>query len=339
MIKTCLIGAGRMGRDHAKHIQSSPDATLYSVVDPNKEVAETVAFPYEAKVFSDPANALSDPKVDAVVIASNTATHADLIILAAKAGKPIFCEKPIDLTLERTDSCLEVVERLRVPLLIGFNRRFDPSFQHLKAKLEAGVLGTLEQLSISSRDLALPSLDYLKTSGGMFRDMTIHDFDMARWLLQDEPVEIYATGSCLIEPELSRFGDVDTSMVVMKTAKGMLCHIFNTRRSVFGYDQRIEVSGEKGMLNAENLHPTTVVHSSELGIRKDCPHPSFPQRYQTAYQLEIDHFFRDVVKDGKKPLVSGEDARQALVIAEAAAKSYQTGAPISIAGPRVAISQ
>ncbi len=168
MINACLFGAGRMGVDHAKHISRSPDANLYCVADPNVEAAETLASQYGAKAYASAGEALGDPSVDAVVIASSTATHADLIIAAAKAGKPIFCEKPIDLTLERIDACLEVVERCRVPLLIGFNRRFDPSFQYLKSQLDANVLGQLEQISISSRDLALPSIDYLKTSGGMF---------------------------------------------------------------------------------------------------------------------------------------------------------------------------
>ncbi len=323
-----------MGADHAKHISRSPDANLYCVADPNIEAAETLASQYGATALASAGEALADPSVDAVVIASSTSTHADLIIAAAEAGKPIFCEKPIDLTLARIDACLDVVERCRVPLLIGFNRRFDPSFQHLKSELDAKVLGKLEQISISSRDLALPSIDYLKTSGGMFRDMTIHDFDMARWLLQDEPVEVYAAGSCLVDPSLAAFGDVDTSLAVLKTAKGALCQIFNSRRCVFGYDQRIEVSGEKGMLHANNLHPTTIEHSNELGIRKDCPHPSFPQRYQTAYQLEMDHFFTDVVKNGKKPWITGTDGRQALVIANAATESYQTGRPVSITEPK-----
>jgi len=330
MIKTCLIGAGRMGTDHAKHIHRSADGELYSVLDLNYEAAESLAKPYGAKAYFRVDDALEDSEIDAVVIASNTATHADLISAFAKVGKPIFCEKPIDLSLEKTDRCLADVEKYGVPLLIGFNRRFDPSFQHLNEQLRQQVIGPIEQISISSRDLDLPSVEYLKSSGGMFRDMTIHDFDIIRWMLQEEPVEVFATGSCLVDPSLKEFGDVDTSMVMMKTEKGTLCHIFNSRRCEFGYDQRIEVSGANGTLHAHNLHETTVVHSNKHGVSQSCPHPSFPQRYKDAYQLEMDHFFTDVVRNGEQPWITGADARQAMVIANAATESLETGKPVTI---------
>lgn len=330
MIRACLIGAGRMGRDHAKHIAYSQDAELYAVVDPNLKAAQDVANKYGAKAFSTAEEALKDPQVDAVVIVSNTDTHADLIILAAKAVKPIFCEKPIDLDIKRIDECLKVVEECGVPLFVGFNRRFDPSFQSLRERLDRKILGRVEQVMISSRDHALPEKRFLKTSGGLFRDMMIHDFDMARWLLGEDPVEVYATGSCLIDPSIDEFGDLDTAMVVMKTKSGTLCHINNSRRSVYGYDQRIEVFGENGMLRANNLQPTTVEHSTGEGIRTDNPHPSFPQRYQDAYRIEIDHFFTDIVKGGKKPYVTPEDGRKAILIADAAEKSYRTKQPIKL---------
>jgi len=332
MIKTCLIGAGRMGTDHASHIHRSADGKLYCVLDLNQEAAKALANQYGVKAYFRLEEALDDPQIDAVVIASNTATHAELISAFAKKGKSIFCEKPIDLSLEKTDQCLKDVDQYGVPLLIGFNRRFDPSFQHLHYQIKQQVIGPIEHISISSRDLALPSIDYLKSSGGMFRDMTIHDFDMTRWLLGEEPVEVYASGSCLIDPQLKEFGDVDTSMVCMRTEKGTLCHIYNSRRCEFGYDQRIEVSGAKGTLHAHNLHETTVVHSSKYGVNQGCPHPSFPQRYKDAYQLEMDHFFTDVIRRGEKPCISGADARQAMVIANAASESLVIGQPVKILG-------
>ncbi|NGX58082.1 MAG: Inositol 2-dehydrogenase [Chlamydiae bacterium] len=335
MIKACLIGAGRMGTDHAKHIHRSADGELYCVVDLNREAADTLAEQYGAKAYGKIEEAFDDSKIEAVVIVSNTATHADLISAFAKLKKPIFCEKPIDLTLEKTDECLAAVEEYGVPLLIGFNRRFDPSFQHLESQLRSQLIGNIEQITISSRDLDLPSVDYLQTSGGIFRDMTIHDFDMIRWMLRDEPVEVYATGSCLVDPSLKEFGDVDTAMIVMKTAKGTLCHIFNSRRCVFGYDQRIEVSGARGTLHAHNLHETTVVHSNQDGVKQGCPYPSFPQRYKDAYQLEMDHFFTDVVRKGEKPWITGKDGRQAMVIANAATESLETGKLVTIPEPQV----
>ena len=331
MINACLIGVGRMGQSHAKHIQKSPYASLYCVTDPNEELAKQVAEQFQCKSYATAEEALQDPNVDAVVIVSNTDTHAELIIAAAKAGKPIFCEKPIDLQLEKIDRCLEVVEREDVPLFVAFNRRFDPSFQSLYSRLRSGEIGNVEMVVITSRDNPFPDISYLKTSGGMFKDMTIHDFDMARWLLNEEPVEVYASGSCLIDPRIAEFDDVDTSMVTLKTASGVLCHINNSRRSVYGYDQRIEVFGSEGMLRANHLPPTIVEKSDSNGVQTDPPHPSFPERYQEAYQNEIDHFFRDVVRDHKPAYISGEDGRQAIVIAEAATESLQLGKPVTIA--------
>lgn len=330
MINACLIGAGRMGRDHAKHISLAKDAKLYAVVDPQIESAKEVASQYGAKAFSSAEEALKDPAIDTVVIASNTDTHTDLIKLSVKAGKPTFCEKPIDLDITRINECLDVIKKCGVPLFVGFNRRFDPSFQSLRKRLQNNAIGKVEQVTISSRDHALPEKKFLKTSGGLFRDMMIHDFDMARWLLREEPVEIYATGSCLIDPSIAEFGDLDTAMVILKTASGTLCHINNSRRSVYGYDQRIEVFGEKGMLRANNLAPTTIEYSTNEGVQTDNPHPSFPERYSEAYRMEMDHFFTDVVKEGNAPYASAEDGKIAIIIADAADESYRTGKPVKI---------
>lgn len=330
MINACLIGCGRMGRTHAAHIHFSPYANLYSVVDSVQENAEAVANQYGAKVCNSVEEALKDSKVDAVVIVTSTATHANLIMTAARAGKAIFCEKPIDLDLTRTDQCLDVVDEYQIPLFVAFNRRFDPSFRSLKDRIDQGLIGPIEMVSLSSRDAPFPDISYLRTSGGMFKDMTIHDFDMVRWLLKEEPVEVYATGSCLIDKRLEEFGDVDTAMITLKTESGAICHIDNSRRSAYGYDQRIEVFGPKGMLRAHNIAPTNVEYSNEIGVHSDNPHPSFPERYESAYNIEINRFFKDVIIDGKEPEVSGKDGRQAMVIAEAANRSLTEKRPVKI---------
>jgi len=328
MVNICIFGAGRMASDHAYNVSTSA-AKLYCVVDPKEETGRKMALQYACKYYSNPEEALADSNVDAVMIISSTETHADLIIQSAHAGKPIFCEKPIDLDLQRMDECLNVIEKTNVPFLLGFNRRFDPNFRMLHDNLRKGDLGKLEMLSIISRDNPLPSLDYIKTSGGLFKDMTIHDFDMARWLLGDDSYEVFATASCLIDPEIGNIGDVDSSLITLKTSKGVLCQISNSRRSVYGYDQRIEVFGEKGMIRAENSLPTTLEYFGEKGIKKDTPYPSFPQRYQLAYKEELRHFIEDVIK-GKKPYVSGEDGRGAFVLAEAAQESLKTRSVVNV---------
>ncbi len=339
MINVCLVGCGRMGQAHAKHIHQSPLANLYCVVDPIEKNAQKIAHETGAKVYPDFATALNDMSVDAVVIVSSTSTHADLICAAARAKKPIFCEKPIDLDLKRIDQCLSVVNESQVPLFVGFNRRFDLSFRTLHNNIREGKIGSLEFLIISSRDAPFPDLAYLKTSGGMFKDMAIHDFDMARWLLNEEPTEVYAQGSCLIDKRVGEFGDIDTAMIVLKTKSGRHCHINNSRRCVYGYDQRIEAYGSKGMLRAHNMTPTCLEFSNEEGIHTDIPHPSFPQRYNEAYRFELESFFNDVVKNKKSPEISGEDGRQALVIAEAANLSLEKGIPVKIPLPKEHISK
>ncbi|HEX2861289.1 MAG TPA: Gfo/Idh/MocA family oxidoreductase, partial [Lacunisphaera sp.] len=257
MITFAQFGAGRIGAVHASNLASSGATRLRYVVDVNASAAAALAAKYGASV-TDTATALSDPAVDAVLIASSTDTHADLAIAAARAGKAIFCEKPIDLSLRRVEACLAAVRKARVPMLVGFNRRFDPNFAALHARLRAGEIGAVEQVIISSRDPGLPPLAYLRVSGGQCRDMTIHDFDMARWLLGEEPVEVFALGSVLVDRAVASVPDTDSLMIVMKTASGKLCHINNSRRATYGYDQRIEVHGAKGRLMAGNRIVNTV---------------------------------------------------------------------------------
>ncbi|HEU4925365.1 MAG TPA: inositol 2-dehydrogenase [Burkholderiales bacterium] len=329
MINFALFGAGRIGRMHAENLAQRSDARLLYVVDTKPEAARALAEPLGARQAAAE-EAFSDPQVHAVLIASSTGSHADLSIAAARAGKAIFCEKPVDLTLPKVDLCIKEVRKARVPMFVGFNRRFDPSFRDLKKRLDAGVIGKLEQVIITNRDPGLPDLRFLASSGGLFLDFTIHDFDMARWLLGEEPVEIFAWGAVLVDPRVRTEGkDIDTAMLLLRTASGKMCHINNTRRAVYGYDQRIEVLGAKGMLRAANLAPTSVERFGAEAKCVDNPWPNFQTRYAAAYAAELSSFIRGV--EARKPVEVGpEDSRQVLVLAEAALKSSQTGRPVRL---------
>lgn len=328
MLRFAQFGAGRIGAIHAANLASTPDTQLLYIVDVNTDAARALAVKHGAQVAGVEA-ALADPRVDAVIIASSTDTHADLAIASARAGKAIFCEKPIDLSLKRVDACLAAVKKAKVPMFVGFNRRFDPSFAALHARIARGDIGAVEQVIISSRDPGLPPISYLKVSGGQFRDMTIHDFDMARWLLGEEPIELFAYGSCLVDPAVAKVGDTDSAMVVMKTASGKLCHINNSRRASYGYDQRLEVHGSKGRLMAGNRTATTVELADATAVSGDKPLFFFLERYAEAYRAELVAFVQAV--SNRQPLpVTAHDGRQAIVLAEAAVKSLQTGRPVKI---------
>ncbi len=329
MITFAQFGAGRIGAIHAANLAATDGARLRYVVDVNPKAAAALAERHGAKV-ADASAALADRQVDAVIIASSTDTHADLAIAAARAGKAIFCEKPIDLSLKRVDACLAVVRKAKAPMFVGFNRRFDPSFRALHERIAAGEIGKVEQVIISSRDPGLPPLEYLKVSGGQFRDMTIHDFDMARWLLGEEPVEVFASGSCLVDPAVGKLGDIDSAMVLMRTASGRLCHINNSRRATYGYDQRIEVHGSRGRLTAGNRVPTTVELANDKAVSVDKPLYFFLERYAEAYKAELAAFLDALKRKAPMP-VGAEDGRQALVLAEAALKSFKTGRPVELA--------
>ncbi|MBI4183963.1 MAG: inositol 2-dehydrogenase [Proteobacteria bacterium] len=328
MIGVCQLGAGRIGRIHAANLAAPPGARLHFVVDVNAEAARALADRHGARV-ADAETAVADAGVHAVLIASSTDTHADLIEAAARARKAIFCEKPIDLDLARVDRCLAQVWRAGVPMMVGFNRRFDPSFAALKARLAAGEVGRVELVQITSRDPAPPPPDYVEVSGGLFRDMTIHDFDMARWLLGEEPVEVFAAASALVDPAIAALGDVDTAAVTLRTRSGALAVITNSRRAVYGYDQRVEVLGAKGMVRAENRTPTTVETFTEAGVSRDKPLHFFLERYAESYRAELDHFIA-CVGDGKAPSVGPDDGRKALLIAEAAGQSLKSGRPVRV---------
>jgi myo-inositol 2-dehydrogenase / D-chiro-inositol 1-dehydrogenase len=329
MIRFLLIGAGRIGRIHAENIARSVRAALTLVADADANAAKDLAARWNARVVA-PDQALSQPDIDAVLIASSTDTHADWIERCAAAGKPVFCEKPLDLDIARATQCMRRAEAARIPLYLGFNRRYDPSFARLKREIASGAVGRLETLHITSRDPAPPPVEYIRRSGGLFRDMMIHDLDMARWLLGAEPVEVFARGSALVDPAIGAAGDVDTAMVMLRTADGRLCQIANSRRCSFGYDQRIEAFGAEGMVSAGNHTATSVTLAGKQGYTTEPALPFFLERYADAYRLELDDFINAL--DGKQvQLATGEDGRRALLLADAAQKSLTTGAAVQIA--------
>src|SRR5512134_1805073 len=323
MLEIAQFGAGRIGQIHASNIAALRDARLRYVVDVNAGAAQKLAARYRARVVAE-RDALADREVGAVLIASSTDSHARLAVAAAHAGKAIFCEKPIDLSLKKVDECLAEVKKAGVPMFVGFNRRFDPSFAALKRRLDAGEVGAVEQVVITSRDPAPPPLSYVKVSGGMFRDMTIHDFDMARWLLGEEPVEVFAFGEGLVDRKIAAAGDIDSAMLILRTASDRMCHINNCRRAAYGYDQRIEVFGAKGLLRAENVGETTLEQFTPRGTVSDRPLDFFLERYAQAYRIELNAFVSALRNRTPMP-VGAHDGRMALVLAEAAIKSLKTG--------------
>jgi myo-inositol 2-dehydrogenase/D-chiro-inositol 1-dehydrogenase len=328
MLEVALIGIGRMGIVHANNLFYMRDVKLKYIVDQNVERAQKIASEYQA-ISCDLNTCLKDPNIAAIFIVSPTKTHADIIVQAAKAGKAIFCEKPIAGTLSDTNWSLEEVQKAQVPLFVGFNRRFDPNFQAIHSRIQKGEIGEIEQIIIISRDPQPPSIDYLKNSGHLFRDMTIHDLDMARWLLNEEPSSLFATGSCLIDQRIQELGDIDQAMIVLQTASGKLCQITNSRRASYGYDQRIEVHGSKGRLSAGNQLKTTVELADNAAISKDLPQFFFLERYEQSYKEEVRIFINALLKNEKMP-ITFDEGRKAFVLAEAAMESYRSGQMIHL---------
>ncbi|WP_336296732.1 inositol 2-dehydrogenase [Aliamphritea hakodatensis] len=326
MINLCLFGAGRIGAIHAANVARHPQVNIKYIVDAYAPAAQKLAQLYGADVVSTE-RALADAELHGVIIASSTNTHADLIELSAAADKAIFCEKPVDLDVARVEACLASVEASGVVCSIGFNRRYDPQFSNLQRAVRDGSIGTLEMLTITSRDPSPPPAEYIGVSGGLFRDMMIHDFDMARWLLGEEPVEVYATASCLVDPAIGEAGDVDTALVTLKTASGKLCQISNSRRASYGYDQRIEAFGSEGMVQANNQLENTVVVTDSAGSRSAKPQYFFLERYEAAYRLELDNFIACIGGDAE-PVANTHDGLQSLRLAEAAVESLRTGAAV-----------
>lgn len=327
MFNIALFGVGRIGRIHGQNIHDHTQTNLYSVIDPYIAGREELSEKYSAKIQTTE-EAMSDPNVDAVCICSATNTHVNLIELAAKHGKAIFCEKPIDLDLIKVRRCLEIVEDNKSILFIGFNRRYDTHFNELKTRLKNNEIGNIESLIITSRDPAAPPAEYAKTSGGMYRDMTIHDFDMVRYLMDAEPTTIKAYGSCLVDPKIGEAGDIDTSVIVLTFESGAIATINNSRRSGYGYDQRIEVHGSNGLLSAGNIAENSVKQWGQFGAVEANPEYFFLQRYADAFKNEWNHFV-DVL-NGADSLSPGINGERALALADAALASLTKNETVTL---------
>lgn len=328
MLRIGILGAGRIGQVHGRTLKHLDTAQAVAVSDYFDEAAKKLADEHGAKVMTTD-EIIASPEVDAVIIGTPTDTHFDIIQAAAKAGKAIFCEKPVDLSTDRIRQCLDEVAKANVPFMTAFNRRFDPNFAHLQSKITDGAIGDVELITIMSRDPSPPPIGYIKSSGGIFRDMMIHDLDMARFLLGEDPIEIYATGSCLVDPAIGEAGDVDTASATLKTQSGKICTITVSRRASYGYDQRIEVHGSKGMIRAHNVHENTVEIATEKGFNSAVVQNFFLERYADAYRNEMIHFV-EAINASKAPQPSGEDGLKAQQLADAAALSMEEQRPVLV---------
>jgi myo-inositol 2-dehydrogenase/D-chiro-inositol 1-dehydrogenase len=330
-IRFGLLGAGRIGKVHAKAVAANPTARLVAVADVMAGAAKDLAATHGAEIRTiDEIETAKD--IDAIIIGTPTDTHADLIERFARAGKAIFCEKPIDLSAERVRECLKVVKAEKARLMVGFNRRFDPHFSALRQAIDDGRIGKVELVQITSRDPGPPPADYIKRSGGIFRDMTIHDFDMARFLLGEEPTSVSAQASVLVDKAIGKLGDFDTATVQLRTKSGKLCVITNTRRATYGYDQRIEVHGSEGMVSAENLRAVNIEVANADGYRRAPLLDFFMTRYTEAYAREIAAFV-EAVEKRKAPSPDGRDGLAALLLADAALKSANEGRAVTVERP------
>lgn len=328
MIRLGLIGCGRIGQLHAKNIAKMQDAKLIALADVDIQRARSLASELGVeKVFGD-YHELLEEEMDGVLICSSTETHLEIIERASKTTEYIFCEKPLTKNLEEAEKVLDIVRRSGVKIQVGFNRRFDPNFSHLKTQVESGVIGKPLVLKITSRDPDFPSLEYLLVSGGIWVDMTIHDFDMARFLF-GEVEEVYSTGSVLLKPELHTLGDLDTVVTVLRFRSGALGVIDNCRRAVYGYDQRIEVLGDKGMVEVPNLRPVWTIRNDSAGAHMDRIYNFFQDRYEQSFVREIESFVK-CIREGGEPLVTCEDGVKALVLAFSAQKSFRENRPIKV---------
>jgi len=325
-----IIGAGRIGKIHVDNLRGISQVRLKSVSDVAIEHLEEWAKEKQIEVLTtNYQDILNDPEIKAVFICSPTTTHANLIKQAAAAGKHIFCEKPVSFSVEETEEALAAVEKAGVLLQVGFNRRFDPNFRKIRELVQTGDIGTPHILRITSRDPEPPGIDYIKTSGGLFMDMAIHDFDMARYIMDSEVVEVFANGAVLVDPAIGEAGDIDTAIVTLKFANGALGVIDNSRRAAYGYDQRLEVFGDKGAAQADNNRANTVEVSTAQNVSKEKPLYFFLERYTQAYIDEVNEFVTSILKN-KQVICSGYDGLQAERIAKAAKKSLETGAPVQL---------
>ncbi|MYC78706.1 inositol 2-dehydrogenase [Candidatus Poribacteria bacterium] len=326
-----VIGAGRIGALHIEHLaQNIPEAELIAICSLDATAVESLAKQFNIPKTTDDYTALlTNPQIDAVLVASATNTHVEMSQAAARAGKHVFCEKPISLDLEQIDETLAIVEKTGVKFQVGFNRRFDASFARIREAVASGEIGEPHIMRITSRDPAPPPIEYVKVSGGIFLDMTIHDFDMARYLIGDEVVEVYAVGDVRVDPQIGEAGDIDTTVITLRFQNGVIATIDNSREAVYGYDQRVEVFGSKGMVTAANPLTDTVTFSGSEGTRAASPPYFFVERYKSAFLAELQAFFTCIQEDTLPP-VTGADGRAPVVMAFAALKSLRENRPVRL---------
>lgn len=328
-LKVGIIGLGRIGKVHLNNLLNMSGVEVAVAVNPSQsgqEYARKLGVP---NVVDNANSVFENDGIDAVIICSSTDTHAEYIKRSAESNKAVFCEKPLDLSLTTVEELLETMDATKTPLMVGFNQRFDPSFSSVRKALELGKMGELHSLHIISRDPAPPPIDYIKTSGGLFKDMTIHDFDMARFITESEVVEVFATGQNRIDPAIGEVGDIDTAMVLLTFENNATAVIENSRKSVYGYDQRLEAFGSKGMMRVENPPKTMNQFYDTSGKHQNRNMDFFTDRYAEAYRLEMQAFI-DTIKNNTALPVTGKDGLQAMFIAEAANISLKEGRPVKL---------
>jgi len=328
-IRTLIIGLGRIGKIHLGNLQAIDEVEIVGICDPTDEAkvfSNKAGLTFYQKDFTDVADQV---QADAIVICSPTDTHANYVSIAAKKGIDVFCEKPLDLSLEKVKQVLKTVNESKIKLMLGFNRRFDSEFQSVKEKIVNGHIGDIHTIKITSRDPSPPPINYIKSSGGMFLDMTIHDFDMIRYLTNKEIVEVYAKGDALVNPEIAKAGDIDTAIINLTFEDGSMAVIDNCRKAVYGYDQRVEVFGSKGMVQSKNKFDKYTLTYSENGVTSALPQHFFLERYADAYKKEIDHFI-DCIRHKKTPEVSGFDGLMSLVLGLCAKESLNCNKPVLV---------
>ncbi|WP_375279723.1 inositol 2-dehydrogenase [Pseudooctadecabacter sp.] len=328
MTRIGILGCGRIGIVHARTLRGMDDVDVIAVSDFFPEAAEKLAKSCNADVRTTDEIIASDD-IDAVVVGTPTDTHFDIIKAAAEAGKAIFCEKPVDMSADNIRTLMQIVDEAGVAFFTAFNRRFDPNFANVRNRIVAGEIGSVEIVTILSRDPSPPPISYITSSGGIFRDMMIHDLDMARFLLGEEPVQVFAVGAALVDPEIGKAGDVDTAAVTLTAASGKICQISNSRRATYGYDQRIEVHGSDGMLRAANVLENTVDVATADGFRAAPTLNFFLERYEAAYAIEMQTFIAHLADPNVK-IPTIEDGLRAQILADAAAKSLETGQPVAV---------
>ena len=328
-IRTLIIGLGRIGKIHLGNLQAIDEVEIVGICDPTDEAkvfSNKAGLTFYQKDFTDVAG---EVQADAIVICSPTDTHANYVSIAAKKGIDVFCEKPLDLSLEKVKQVLKTVNESKIKLMLGFNRRFDSEFQSVKEKIVNGHIGDIHTIKITSRDPSPPPINYIKSSGGMFLDMTIHDFDMIRYLTNKEIVEVYAKGDALVNPEIAKAGDIDTAIINLTFEDGSMAVIDNCRKAVYGYDQRVEVFGSKGMVQSKNKFDKYTLTYSENGVTSALPQHFFLERYADAYKKEINHFI-DCIRHKKTPEESGFDGLMSLVLGLCARESLNCNKPVLV---------